>query len=190
MQRLLVSLLIASLTSGCASYVQTNCATGSYAHCDSGREIAITSNTGEGYAIRDNLLFVSKNGKFSDLPASKEEVLEFALRNPDFVAMYDPNSDVATLHRRVFDYQQNQGQVLLGMALLVVGTAAVVAIARSHENCFDRHISMYRGYQVQTKKNIFDSDDKGVGSKRWQQDIDLSHHNAMNELNNAFGCLR
>lgn len=187
MRTLLISLLIASLMPGCASYVSTNCSGGSYAHCDNNRDVA--SNNGDRFLIKDNLLFLAKDGVLSATPASKEEVLDFALRNPGLVVMYDPISGIATIHKRVFDYQGNTGEVLLGLVLFVVGTAAIVALAKSHESCYDKHISRYRGHQMQTSKNIFRSDEKGVGSKKWQHDIDVSHDNAMRELSQAFACL-
>ena len=190
MQKLLISLLIASLMSGCAGYVNTNCGVSENMSCDDSQNIiSFGHNNGDHYLVRDNLLFLAKNGVFSSTPARKEEVLDFALRNPGLVVMYDPISEIATIHRRVFDYQGNTGQVLLGLALLVVGTAAIVALAKSHETCYDKHISRYRGHQMQTNKNIFRSDEKGVGSTKWQGDIDVSHGNAMRELSQAFACL-
>lgn len=190
MQKPLASLLILSLmTPGCASYVSTNCSAGSYAHCDDNRAITAPASFNlNGYEIRDNLLFLAKDDKLSATPASKEEVLDFALRNPGFVVMYDPISAIATLHRQVYDFQDKAGEVLLGMVLLVVGTAAVVALARNHESCYDKHISKYRQYREQTHKNIFQSDEKGVGSKKWHHDINISNDNAMSELSRAFAC--
>lgn len=188
MQKPLVSLLIISLvTPGCASYVNTNCSAGSYAHCDDDYDKALPSDS-RGYQIRDNLLFLAKDGKLSPTPAGKEEVLDFALRNPGLVVMYDPVSGVATLHRQVYDFQGKTGEMLLGMAFLVVGTAAVVALARNNESCYDKHISKYRQYREETNRNIFQSDEKGVGSKKWRHDIDVSSDNAMSELSRAFAC--
>lgn len=189
MRKLLTSLLIVSLMSGCASYVSTNCIAGPYAHCDNSRAIVPGSNNGSHYLIKDNLLFLAKDGTLSATPAGKEEVLDFGIQHPEYVAMYDPIAGVATIHRRVVDYQENQGQALLGLALMVVGTAAVVALAKSHETCFNRHLSRYRGAVTQTNKAIFNSDEKGVGSKRWQHDIDVNHENAMRELTQAYACL-
>lgn len=190
MQKPLVSLLILSLmTSGCASYVSTNCSAGNYAHCDDNHGItASAASNSNGYQIRDNLLFLAKDGKLSATPASKEEVLDFALRNPGFVVMYDPVSGVATLHRQVYDFQDKAGEALLGMVLLVVGAAAVVALARNNERCYDNHISKYRRYREETNRNIFQSDERGVGSKKWHHDIDISSDNAMSELGRAFAC--
>jgi hypothetical protein len=190
MLKLLISLVIVSLFPGCASYTSTNCVDGSYAHCDGDQPVALKARNGESYVIRDNLLFLTIDGVFSAAPANREEVLDFALQHPGLVAMYDPVADVATIHRNVVDYQGQTGQALLGLALIVVGTAAVVAGARNQERCYDRHIARYRDERARTYNNIFHSDAKRVGSERWQHDIDVSSGRSLRELSQAFDCLR
>lgn len=191
MRGLVISCLVSSLASGCATYDynNTNCAYHQPAHCDKNEDVRRSAGN-KNFLIRENLLFVSdEGGSNQERLASREEVLDFALSNSEYVAKYDPSSEIATIHNRLVDYQANQG-ALLGTALVLVGTIAVVALASRSQSCYENHIGKFRKDRERTHNNIWNSDEKGVGSKRWRQDIDHSHGDAMRELERAFACLR
>lgn len=191
MRKLLISSIVTWIMTGCATYDYntTNCSNGGYAHCDTNQAREVIAHDGKRYAIRENLLFLTNNESITGTLASKEDVLAFALNNPEFVAMFDPATNVATIHRRVYDYSGRTGEALMGTAIVVVGTASIVALARSHETCYEKRIARYRNQRDQTHKKIWENDVMGVGSKQWTAEVNASNQAAIHELEKAFDCL-